>query len=121
MTDSGPAGIVHSASDGVLKPKVVTQRVAGLSPYNFLHFSAVLHGARACGRKRKESRVRGGVCQLAHGIISSSFQYLGRAVKEKHSGGRTETTHGSAPTACHCLQCGARHPPTRDGAAARSG
>ena len=80
-------GIVHSASDGGLEPKVVASLVARLSPNNFLQFLAVHPDAKACGRKRKESRVRGVVCQLARGIIPSYFQYLGMAVKETRSGG----------------------------------
>ena len=80
-------GIVRSASDSVLEPKVVASRVAKLSPNNFLQFLAMHPGAKACGRKRKESRVRGRVCQLARGIIPSYFQYLGMAVKERRSGG----------------------------------
>ena len=48
-------GIVHSASDGVLEPKVVASWAARLSPKDFLQFLAVHPGAKACGRKRKES------------------------------------------------------------------
>ena len=92
-------GIVHSASDGVLEPKVAASRVARLSPNNFLQFLAVHAGAKTCGRKRKESRVRGGVCQVARGIIPSYFQYLGTAVKETRSGGIL-TQRGRVPRQC---------------------
>ena len=69
--------------DGVVEPKVTpTRGVAGSAPYNFLHFLAVHHGARTCGRKKKESRINSGVYQVTRGIISSYFQYLDRAVRE---------------------------------------
>ena len=71
-------------SDGVVESKVTpTRGVAGSVPYNILHFLAVHHGARTCGRKKKESRICSRVYQLTHGIISSYFQYLDRAVREK--------------------------------------
>ena len=70
--------------DGVVEPKVTpTMGVAGSAPYNFLHFLAVHHGARTCGRKEKESRISSRVYQLTRGIIFSYFQYLERAVREK--------------------------------------
>ena len=56
-------------------------------------FLAVHHGARTCGRKKKESRVSGGVYQLARGIISSYFRYLDGAVREKRSGGILTQRH----------------------------
>ena len=86
-------GIVYSVSDGVLKPKVVASRVAGLSPYNFLHFWPCIMVRGPVEERKKESRVSGGVYQLARGIITSYFQYLDRAVREKRSGGILTQRH----------------------------
>ena len=57
--------------------------VAGPTPSKLSPFLVVHHGARTCGRKKIESRVRRGVMSTNSWDSISYFQYLGRAVREK--------------------------------------